>query len=142
MPRADAVITRRDAEYRVTESGAPTMDLYYPPDSNGGTRIPAVVFVLGYSDVGVRAMLGCKAKEMASYDSWGRLVAASGMVAITYTNREPIADLQALIEHVRRNAAALGIDENRLGVWACSGNVPMALSVLMQGASDYLGLTG
>jgi hypothetical protein len=32
----------------------------------------------------MQAMLGCKAKEMASHVSWGELVAASGMIAITY----------------------------------------------------------
>jgi acetyl esterase/lipase len=83
-------------------------------------------------------MLGCKLKEMESYVSWGQLTAASGLVAITYTNREPTADIGELLQYVRQNAAALGIDENRIGVWACSGNVPLALSVLMQKARDYL----
>ena len=38
------------------------------------------------------------------------------------------ADLDALLEYLRRNAEELGIDEKRIGVWACSGNVPNALS--------------
>jgi acetyl esterase/lipase len=54
------------------------------------------------------------------------------MVAITYANREPMADLHALIDHVRQNARLLGIDSDRIGVWASSGNVPLALSLLMQ----------
>jgi acetyl esterase/lipase len=83
-------------------------------------------------------MLGCKLKEMESYISWAKLTAASGLAAITYTNREPAADIEALIQYLRQNAAAMGIDGNRIGVWACSGNVPMALSVLMQEANDYL----
>ena len=83
-------------------------------------------------------MLGCKLKEMGSYFSWGRLAAASGLVTITYTNREPATDVHAVLQHVRQNAPSLYIDENRIGVWACSGNVPNALSVLMQDAQDYL----
>ena len=70
--------------------------------------------------------------------SWGQLIAASGLVAIAYTNREPAADLDALLQHVRHNAAALGIDRDRIGVWACSGSVPLALSALMTHGRDFL----
>ena len=138
MPGVDAVTVRRDVEYRVTDAGALTMDLYYPPDSKSGARTSAVIFVTGFSDVGAQKMLGCTQKEMGSYISWGRLAAASGLVAITYTNREPAADVNAVLQHVRQNAASLGIDEKSVGVWACSGNVPNALSVLMQDAQDHL----
>lgn len=134
----DAVTIRRDVEYLATDAGALTMDIYYPPDWKGGVRIPAVVFVLGFSDIGYQKMLGCKQKEMGSYISWGQLAAASGLVAIIYTTREPSADIHALLQYVRQNGASLGIDENRIGVWACSGNVPNALLVLMQEASGYL----
>ncbi len=138
MPGVDAVSVRRDVEYQVTDAGALTMDLYYPPDSKSGARTPAVIFVTGFSDVGAQKMLGCTQKEMGSYNSWGQLAAASGLVAITYTNREPAADVNAVLQHVRQNAASLGIDEKSVGVWACSGNVPNALSVLMQDAQDHL----
>ena len=138
IPGVEAVTMRRDVEYRATDAGALTMDLYYPPDAKSGARIPTVVFVSGYSDVGFQKMLGCKLKEMGSYISWGQLTAASGLVAITYSATEPITDLHALLQSVRQNAAGLGIDENRIGVWACSGNVPNALSALMQEANDYL----
>lgn len=132
IPGMDAVTVRRDVEYSAAPSGALTMDIYYPPDSKSGARIPAVVVVAGYPDLGFQKMVGCRFKEMGSSTSWGRLMAASGVVAITYTNREPVVDLQALLEFVRRNAAQLGVDENNLGVWACSGNVPLALSLLMR----------
>jgi hypothetical protein len=121
------------------ESEALTMDIYYPgrsgdlPAGESGTQSPqpAVVFVLGYSDPGVQKMLGCRAKEMGSYTSWARLVATSGLVGITYTNLDPVADIHALLNYVRDNAEPLGIDDARVGLWACSGNGPTALSVLM-----------
>jgi hypothetical protein len=139
MPAERAVTVRRGIEYRVTEAGALTMDIYYPPDSNIEARIPAVVFVSGYPDPGLQKTLGCKLKEMESYISWGQLTAASGLVAITYTTGEgPAQDIYALLQYVRQNAAVLGIDENRIGLWACSGNVPNALSVLMQEAQECL----
>ena len=138
IPGMDAVTVWRDVEYRTTETCALTMDVYYPPDSQSGTRLPAVVFVAGFPDAGFEARVGCKFKEMSASVSWARLAAASGLIAITYTNREPATDIHALLEHVRRNAARLGIDENRVGLWASSGNVPLALSVLMTEASEFL----
>jgi dienelactone hydrolase len=135
VPGMDAVTIRRDVAYQTAQAGALTMDLYYRPDSESKEPRPAVVFVTGYPDPGFEAMLGCKLKDMGAYVSWARLVAASGLVAITYTNREPAADLDALLGYLGQHAASLGIDENRIGVWAASGNVPAALSVLMREAS-------
>jgi acetyl esterase/lipase len=136
IPGMDTVMIRRDVEYRGTDAGSLTIDLYSPPDSKGGERRPAVIFVSGYPDPGFERMLGCKFKELGSYISWARLAAASGLVAVTYTNHEPAADLDALLRYLRQNAASLGIDENRISLWAGSGNVPVALSVLMREASD------
>jgi dienelactone hydrolase len=138
-PGADAVIVRRDVEYHATDAGALTMDIYHPPGAQAGAPLPAVVLMLGYSDLGAQAFFGCKFKEMESFISWARLIAASGLAAITYgTGREPAADIDALLRYLRQNAASLGVDENRIGVWACSGHVPNALSVLMQPDRDYL----
>lgn len=138
LPGVEAVTIRQDVEYRVAYADGLTMDIYYPPEAKRRARTPAVVFVLGYSDLGFQKMLGCKQKEMESYLSWARLAAASGLVAITYTTREPVTDINALLQYVRQHAAGLGIDENRIGLWACSGNVPNALSVLMQQTSTEL----
>ena len=137
MPGTRDVVLRRDVEFRAADGGVLAMDLYSPPDSRSDARTPAVVIVAGFPDVGFQARLGCRFKDMESSVSWARLLAASGMVAITYTNREPAADLHALLQHIRSDAAALGIDENRIGLWASSGNVPLALSVLMHGTSRY-----
>ena len=129
----ERVAIRKDVVYRTTEAGPLTLDVYAPADAAGGAALPAVVLIAGYNDAGYEKMLGRKFKEMAMSVSWGQLIAASGMVAIAYTNREPVADLDALLEHVRQHATALGIDQQRLGVWACSGSVPLALWALMRG---------
>ena len=138
MPGVDAVTVRRDEAYRMTDSGALTIDLYYPPDSKSDMRAPAVVFVTGFSDAGAQKMFGCKLKEMGSYVSWAQLAAASGLVAITYTNREPATDVRDVLQYVRQNAGSLRVDENRIGIWSCSGNVPTALSILIDAAHEYL----
>src|SRR5205085_6393264 len=88
LPGLEAVTIRRDVEYRAADVGALTMDIYYPPDFQSGARLPAVVFVSGYPDLGFQKMLGCKLKEMESYISWGQITAASGLVAITYSTSQ------------------------------------------------------
>ena len=127
MERANV---RRDLVYRITADGPLTMDVYSPAEAIAGTPLPAVVLVAGYNDAGYQKMLGVKFKEMAMSVSWSQLIAASGLIAITYTNRDPAADLDALLDHLRENAAALGLDQRRIGLWACSGNVPLAVSAL------------
>ncbi len=132
VPGMDAVTIQRDVAYATSDAGRLTMDLYRPPDWKANTRLPAVVFVIGYSDLGAERMLGCKFKEMESYVTWAKLVAASGLIGITYENHDPMGDLDALFRHIHENAEALGIDQQRIGLWSCSGNVPRALDALMQ----------
>ncbi len=134
----DNVEVRRDVTYRATADGPLVMDLYSPAHSAAPAPAPApaVVIVTGYPDPGYEAAVGCKQKDMGAYVSWGRLLAASGLVAVTYTNRDPAADLDSLLRHLRQNAATLGIDEQRIGLWACSGNVPMALSTMIEAEPD------
>jgi len=134
LPGMDGVEVRAGVEYHRTSDGPLTMDLYYPPRREAGAALAAVIFVTGYPDPGARRMLGCAAREMGSYVSWARLVAASGMAAIAYENAQP-GDVTAVFEYVGTNAAALGIDAARVGVWSCSGSGPMGLSVLMQDGS-------
>jgi hypothetical protein len=121
-----------DITYRSKDSGMLTMDLYYPPDPMPAAGRPAVFLVVGYSDVAAEAKVGCKFKEMESLISWSRLIAASGMVAITYANREAEPDFHFLLQHVRQNGPALGIDAERIGLWATSGNSALALSALLK----------
>lgn len=136
IPGMDAVTVRRDLAYRTTDAGPLTLDIYEPPGSEGQAPPPAVILVAGYPDPGFRRIVGCGFKEMGSTVAWARLIAASGIAAIAYTNREPVADLHVLLEVARHSAASWGIDETRIGLWASSGNVPLALSLLIQGSGE------
>jgi dienelactone hydrolase len=138
VPGAEALTVRRDLEFAGADGDTLALDIYHPPAAPAGARVPAVVIVAGFPDPGFEAKVGCKFKEMGSSVSWAEITAASGMAAITYTNREPAADLHALLRHVRQNAGRLGVDENRIGLWASSGNVPVALSALMEKGYDFL----
>ena len=130
MPTSDAVKIRRDQEYRMTDAGALAMDVYYPPDASSGSRTPSVIFVTGFSDVGVRRMFGCAMKDMAASVSWARLAAASGMVAITYTNREPATDVRAVLDKQLFDLTAVA---NIRGI------VPIRFQLLLQQASVPVG---
>jgi hypothetical protein len=134
MPGSDAITVLREVQSRAADGGVLAMDIYLPPDTAKGARLPAVVIVAGYPDEGFQKFLGCRFKDMASSQSWARLMALSGMAAITYTNRRPGDDLRALVDHLVHQAPVLGIDERRIGIWASSGNVPLALSLLMRDA--------
>lgn len=138
LPGMDDVQVLSDIEYRADDAGALTFDVYYPPGPRREARWPAVVIAAGFPDRGFEARLGCKFKEMDATRSWARLLAASGLAAITYTNRDPARDVHALLRHVRHNADPLGIDRERLALWASSGNVPVALSALTEaGVTDF-----
>jgi dienelactone hydrolase len=123
---ADAVTVERDHTYS-TEQGPLGFDLYRPPHATA--PCPAVVFVSGLPDPGVVAMLGKPFKDWASYVGWARMTAASGVAAVLYTNRTA-ADGLALVRHLRANAASLGLDPERIGIWAASGHVPTALGLI------------
>ena len=138
IPGMDAVTIQHDVEYRKVDADALTVDVYYPAGAAAGSRIPAVVIVAGYPDRGYEKGVGCRFKDIEMCVSWGRLLAASGLAAVTYANQEPVADLDALLHYLSRNAGALGIDESRIGVYAFSGCGPLGLSVLMGESRDYL----
>jgi acetyl esterase/lipase len=99
--------------------------------------LPAVVVVLGYAPKTPNP-LGCAFKEMESSICWGRLIAASGLAAIFYTNQEPEGDLRGVLDHVREQSERLGIDGDRVGLLATSGHAPLALSMLMQAKRERL----
>jgi hypothetical protein len=82
----------------------------------------AVVVILeGYPDAGVEKHVGCKFMEMEWTIGMARLIAASGMTAITHSNRDPEPDANALIAH-------LSTTTWRVGIWSASGHGPVALA--------------
>jgi hypothetical protein len=130
----DAVTVRRDVAYGPPD-GRLTMDVYYPPHQTDDGRWPAVIIVAGYPGTVEPRPTSLTYKEMGWSVSMSQLIAVSGMVAIAYMNRDPVADLQALFEHIHECARSLRIDAARVGVIAASGNVPTALTTIMQDAS-------
>lgn len=85
-----------------------------------GDQGPIVVILAGYPDAGVEKHVGCKFMEYEWTINMAQLVAASGMTAVTHSNRDPLPDAKALLEHL----AAPG---RKVGVWSCSGHGPVVL---------------
>ena len=123
-----AAIASRTAAFAGSDGQPLPLEIYHPAGAN--SVAPAVVIVEGYPDPGFAKFLGCRFMEMEWSVSLARLIAASGLVAVTYANREPAADLDALLDHLAARGPELGVDAGRLGVWATSGHGPLALSRL------------
>lgn len=89
-----------------------------------------VVIIEGYPDPGFVQHVGCRFMDMQWSISLAQLIAASGLAAITYANRQPAADALTLFDHLTTNSSRLGIDGSRLALWATSGHGPVAISLL------------
>src|SRR5205814_1271832 len=124
---------RRDVAYGPPDGGL-AMDIYYPPHARDEGQWPAVIIVAGYPGTLEPRPTTLSYKEIGWTVSMCQLIAVSGMVAIAYTNRDPVADVHALFEHVHKHASALRLDAARIGVVAVSGNVPTALTAIMRDA--------
>jgi acetyl esterase/lipase len=123
VPGMDKVSAKTNIKYTNVADPNLLMDVYTPPNLTKTDKLPAVIFVHG------GAGSEFTAKDWGIYTSWGRLIAASGLAAVTFTHRltpqkrsiaDSGADLQAGIDHVRRNADSLNIDKDRLCLAAFS----------------------
>jgi tetratricopeptide (TPR) repeat protein len=131
LPNSEKVTTQRDVTFKTIDGATLKMDIYYPPNFKTG-KLPVVLFLNG---VGILDL-----KDWRVYVDWGKLTAASGMIAITHQSRntDTAADIADLISYVRSNAASLKIDENRIGIWSSSANVRIALPIVMQEDRKYI----
>lgn len=140
VPGMDKVQVKSDLKYTNVNDPHLLMDVYIPPRLAKDERRPTVLFIHG----GVPA--GRPAKNMGIFTSWGRLVAASGMVGVTFTQRlgypnpqlsEAASDVNAAINYIRANADSLNIDKDRICLAAYSGGGPM-LSIAMRDKPAYV----
>lgn len=125
VPGMEQIKARKDVTYKRVQVAELKMDLYSPAGSQSGARRPAVIFIHGGR---VPPNLRTKPKDWAVYVSFGQLAAASGYVGVTFNHRfyawESLSDSQSdvadLIAYVRNNADSLGVDKDRIVLWAVS----------------------
>lgn len=130
LPEMSNVTIQKGTIYKSTEEKDLKIDLYYPYSANKEEKYPVVIFVLGYPNANL--------KEMQSYKDWGKLAASHKIVGINYETSNPETDLRDLISYLRIHADDLKIDKDRIGIWSCSGNVPIALTHLYKSIEPYL----
>jgi hypothetical protein len=118
-PNAEAVEIRSE----VVQGSDVAVDLYYPADRGDGP-IPAVILVIGYPD---NALPVGSLKDTGYYRSWGRLLAAEGMVGVIYSTDRPAVDLYVVMEFLQGEARRLQIDTERVALWSASANAALAL---------------
>jgi acetyl esterase/lipase len=141
-PGTERVAVRRDLAYTATGEADLLMDVYAPPDLAPGERRPAVVFVHG----GAAPARPVTTKDTGQYASWGPLVAARGLIGVTFNYRHlswaeletAAGDVEAAIDHLRARAAALAVDPDRLALWTCSGGPPPALRRALRDRPTYV----
>lgn len=140
VPGMDRVKVRKDVVYKKTDDPNMKMDVYSPPGLAPGEKRPAVIFLHG------GAPTRFQPKEWGFFQSWGRLVAASGMTAVTFTYRisfpashlaDSGGDVADAIAYVRANADGLGIDRDRLCLASYSAGGPM-LGPYLRGAPEHI----
>jgi len=120
------VTARRDIRYRGAAASDLRLDVYTPADLAEGDRRPAVVFVHGGP---IAPDLPLAPTEWGVYRGYGALAAASGWVGVTFGHRfydyeklpQAADDIAAAIAYTRDHADELGMDRDRLCLWAFSG---------------------
>lgn len=116
LPVMKKVVTKTNLVYRNVNDTALSFDIYYPPGFSPGKNLPLVIF-----NNGVGSM---ELPRWAIYKDWAKLIAANGMIAINHQSRggRPLEDCEALLDYLVKNAAKLGIDQGKIGLWTCSAN--------------------
>ncbi len=125
------VIVKKDIPYLKSSDSALKMDIYYPPRFDFKRKIPAIVFVFGYTNEGQLKTAKHQLRTWSPYTSWCRVVAASEMAAIVYETFNPENDLKSLIQYINSNTDNLSIDVNRMGAYSCSANTPTEMAYIL-----------
>jgi acetyl esterase/lipase len=133
LPGMDRVSVKQGLRYRAADKTELPLDVYSPAGLRPEERRPAVVLIHG-GPIDAAAL----PNEWGQYESYGRILAASGLAAVAFKHRlygtedypRAAGDVAALVEHVRKEAAALRIDGDRIALWAFSGGGPLLSSAL------------
>ncbi len=118
VPGMEQVVVRRQSL-----STGPEFDLYASTES---APAPGVILIHGGP---IPPNLLTTPKNWGLFQSYGRLLGASGLSAIMFDHgfygpehvTQAIEDIQTLVQNVREHANALNLDADRLCLWAFSG---------------------
>ncbi len=140
VPGMDTVKVVENLKYTKSDDANVLMDIYIPPDLSENEKRPAVIFLHG------GAKTDYTPKDWGVYTSWGRLIAASGFVGVTFTHRleypntsleKAAADVRDAIKYVRENADKYHVDKDRVCLIAYSAGGPL-LTLAMRGDMPFV----
>jgi acetyl esterase/lipase len=139
LPGMDAVTLHSNLKYSEADNPFLLMDIYTPPNLSANTPVPIVVCLHG------AAGAQYKPKDWGLFRSWGRLIAAAGMVGVVFTHRlgypkpllaEAAVDFKNALDYVRSRAVSLNADADRMALIAWSGGGPL-LSMAMRNRPSF-----
>jgi acetyl esterase/lipase len=142
IPGMERVQVRKEIIYKRVADAQLKMDVYAPPGLTADSPRPAIVFIHGGA---IPPNLRTQPKDWGVFISYGQLLAASGFIAITFNHRfygwerlnDAQSDVDDLMTYIRHNASSLGIDRDRITLWAFSGGGPF-LSSAIRDAPPYV----
>jgi acetyl esterase/lipase len=143
IPGMEQVRRVENRAYKTVDGVNLMLDVYYPVDMRDEEQRPAVLFVHGLGP----AQLVEHIKDSGQYVSWGQLIAASGLIAITFNHRSPdehislkdvAGDVDDLVQYVRTYAGELHIDREKLAIWTCSAGVPLGIRSGLRGTPAFV----
>lgn len=135
IPEMEDVVCHKGIIYQSTNGLDLKADIYLPPEVGENEIYPVVILVNDYPDSVINEYWGRDQKDMELFVSWAELIAASGMVAVTYQTQFSHSESDSLISFLARNADEYCIDINRMAVFGASANT-LAAQSLMQN-KDY-----
>jgi len=136
--RAVDMVRRADLAYATIPEGELLLDVYRPAGHEG--LLPAVIFLHG--DAGAPEMVR-HAKDWRAFGDWAALFGAEGLAAIPFGRRSTQAmtrwrdarsDVLTALTFIRHRADDLGIDAERVGLFAFSAGGLWAIP-----AADHYG---
>lgn len=140
----DKVGVISDIIYKKAGDEEMKMDIYLPPDAKIGQRFPAVIYIHGGY---LSRQFPSKPKDWEVFKTHGRIIAASGMVGVTFNHRyygwdkqnldDSFSDVRDAIAFVRNNAEKYNVDPDRICLWSVSGGGPH-LSIPLKDKMGYV----
>jgi hypothetical protein len=132
VPGMKDVIKRPGIVYHSKAGSDLKLDLFLPAGAGKDERFPLVVLISGYPDPAIKKYYGVNQKDLGLFSSWAELIAASGMIAVTYESEQSAAESDRMIAFLRKNAGAYRIDPERIAVFGCSANTLTAQSLMQE----------
>lgn len=143
IPAMEQTRSLENSVYKTVDGMDLLLDVYYPMDLRAGEQRPAVLFIHGLGPAEIVRHI----KDSGQYVSWGQLIAASGLIAVTFNHRSPdehisledvAGDVDELVEYVREHAGELQIDTEKLALWSGSAGVPLGVRSALHGTPAFV----